>query len=187
MISMKFLTKFLLFLTLLSPLMAKAQTVPDAYAGPFNVYAGGFGSAFSSDFTPGTLTPLYGAGTYLDIQFRKWFQLEAEVRWLTFNPYIYTGSQINYSVGPRVPIHRFGKFNTYGKFLITDTKVSYPDGFGYGHFLDYTMGGGADVQLSRRFRLRAIDFEYHYLPYYNGATPTLQPMGISVGLAYRLY
>ena len=182
MTSMKFLTKLFLFLALLSTLTAKAQVVEDAREGPFSIYAGGFGSAFRPDYPPNTL---YGAGTYMDIKFRKWVQVEAEIRWLTLNKYLGTGSQINYSVGPRLPIHRFGKFNTYGKFLITDTKISYGANLGYGHFLDYTMGAGADVRLSRRFMLRAVDFEYHYLPYYYGTN--LQPMGISVGLAYRVY
>jgi hypothetical protein len=182
MTSKKTLTKAFLFFALLATFAtAKAQTVPDAYEGPFNIYAGGFGSFFKPDYPANNM---YGAGTYLDIKFRKWVQVEAEVRWLEFNEFE-GGYQIHYSVGPRLPIHKFGKFNTYGKFLITDTKINYAANLGYGHFLDYTMGGGADVRLSHRFTLRAIDFEYHYLPNYFGTT--LQPMGVSAGLAYRLY
>jgi Outer membrane protein beta-barrel domain len=190
MTSMKFLTKLFLFLALLSTLTAKAQTVPDAYEGPFALHAGGFGSAFNSDFTSFSsgMTPLFGAGTFMDIKFRKYVQIEAEVRWLTFDKYLNTGSQINYSVGPLVPIHKFGKFQTYGKFLITDTKVSYPANLGYGHYLDYTMGGGVDMRLTRHLRLRPIDFEYHYIPnYFTNPSVSITPMGISVGLAYRVF
>jgi hypothetical protein len=182
MITMKTLTKIFLFFALLATLAtAKAQTVPDAYEGPFSLYAGGFGSFFKPDYPTNNM---YGAGTFMDIKFRKYVQIEAEIRWLEFNEYE-GGYQINYSVGPRIPIRKFGKVETYGKFLITDTKVNYASNLGYGHFLDYTMGGGADIKLTHRLRLRAIDFEYHYLPSYFNTT--LSPMGVSAGLAYRVF
>lgn len=191
MTSMKFVIRLFLLTAVLTALSAKAQVVPDAHEGPFSLYAGGFGSAVQPKYPAQDY--LYGGGAFVDIKFRKWVQVEAETSWLRWN--LPTGSNTSslvqgayqdyYSVGPKVPIRRIGKFQTYGKFLITDTKINYANGYGYGHFLDYTFGGGADVKLTRHFRLRAADFEYHYVTKYFGSN--LQPMGISVGLAYRVY
>jgi hypothetical protein len=184
MTSMKTLTKIFMFIVLLATLVtAKAQTVPDAYEGPFSIYAGGFGSFFKPDYPPSNL---YGAGTFVDIAFRKHVQIEAEIRWLEFNKPTAGSYQINYSIGPRIPIRKFGRFDTYGKFLISDTKLDYGN-LGYGHYLDYTMGGGADVRLTHRLRLRAIDFEYHYIPAQDVFTSSVTPYGVSVGIAYRVF
>lgn len=187
MTSMKFFCKLLLFIALLWAYTAKAQTVPDAHEGPFSLYAGGFGSYFMPQYP--TTGQLIGVGAFTDIKFRKWFIVEAEGRWLNWetSPTTLTkgASQTNYSVGPKVPIRRFGKFETYGKFLVTDTKITYADGYGYGHFLDYTFGGGADMKLTKHLRLRVIDGEYHYVTKYFGTS--IQPYGVSVGLAYRVY
>ncbi len=182
MTAMKFVFRLFLALLLLTGLRATAQVVPTAHEGPFALYAGGFGSYWWPKYP--TQQQLYGIGAFTDIQFRRWVQIEAEARWLRFNEY-QGAYQDNYSVGPKVPIHRFGKIQTYGKFLLTDTKINYANGYGYGHFLDYTFGGGADVKLTSHLRLRAADFEYHYVTNYFGTN--IQPYGISVGLAYRVY
>lgn len=181
MIAMKFVFRLSLVLAVLAGLRASAQVVPSAHEGPFALYAGGFGSFFQPQYPS---QQLYGVGAFTDIQFRKRVQIEAEARWLRFNEY-QGAYQDNYSVGPKLPIHRFGKFQTYGKFLLTDTKINYAAGYGYGHFLDYTFGGGADVRLTSHLRLRAADFEYHYVTNYFGTN--IQPYGVSIGLAYRVY
>jgi hypothetical protein len=187
MTSMKFVIKLFLLTAVFTAITAKAQTVPDAHEGPFSIYAGGFGSFVHPQYPPSDF--IYGVGAFTDIKFRKWVQIEAEASWLRFN----TSSSVQgayqdyYSVGPKVPIRRFGKFDTYGKFLITDTKINYANGYGYGHFLDYTFGGGADMKLSKHLRLRAADFEYHYVNSSNTLNKNIQPYGVSVGLAYRAY
>lgn len=181
MISMKFVNKLLLLFTVLFPVTAMAQLIPAAHEGPFSIYAGGFGSWFQPQYPPQNL---YGVGAYTDIKLRKWVQFEAEGRWLHLNE-PYGAYQNNYSVGPRVPIHRFGKMETYGKVLITDTKINFASGYGYGHYLDYTFGGSADVRLTRHLMLRAVDYEYHYVTNYFGSA--ISPYGISVGMAYRVY
>ena len=188
---MKFVLKLFLCTAVLAALSAKAQVVPDAHEGPFSLYAGGFGSIVQPKYPAQDY--LYGGGAFADIKIRKWVQIEAEASWLRMN--LPTGSnnsnlvqgayQDYYSVGPKVPIHRFGKLETYGKFLITDTKINYANGYGYGHFLDYTFGGGADMKITRHLRMRVIDGEYHYITRYFGSN--IQPYGISVGLAYRVY
>ncbi len=60
-----------------------------------------------------------------------------------------------YLIGPRIPIATFHRVTPYGKFLV---------GLGNGPFLDgntlvLAYGGGVDYRLTRRFTLRAFDFE----------------------------
>jgi hypothetical protein len=46
-----------------------------------------------------------------------------------------------------------------------------------------TFGGGVDYRLSRKFTLRAFDFEYQRW----NVTPTLYPYGGSVGMSYKVF
>ena len=84
-----------------------------------------------------------------------------------------------YLIGPRIAPYTFRKFTPYGKVLV---------GFGNGSFLTgrrfaVTYGGGVDYRLTRRFTLRAFDFEYQQWQ----VTPTLHPYGGSVGLSYKIF
>ena len=61
-------------------------------------------------------------------------------------------------------------------------------GIGSGSFLTgrtlaVAYGGGVDYRLTRRFTLRAFDFEYQQWR----VTPTLYPYGGSVGLSYKIF
>jgi hypothetical protein len=154
----------------------------------WSLSAGGEGSAFQPDFDPGTgyveTSPnrVYGIGAYADMKFNRWVQVEGETRFLRFNQYQVgtTGNGENiYQIGPRVPIHTFKRLTPYGKFLV---------GLGNGNFLtgnSFTMtyGGGVDYRLSRKFALRAFDFEYQRWR----VNPTLYPYGGSVGLSYKIF
>ncbi len=161
---------------------AHAQVVPAATASRFTVSAGGMGSRFQPDYADAgvaqTSQALYGAGVYVDAQFNRWFQVEAEGRWLHFNEYL--GIDENtYLIGPRIPIATFHRVTPYGKFLF---------GLGNGSFLNgntlvLAYGGGVDYRLTRRFTLRAFDFEYQSWR----VDPTLSPYGESVGISYRIF
>jgi hypothetical protein len=180
---MRFLSRFTFFLVLAFPatMAANGQTAPSARERTFNIYVGGMGSIFQPQY-PGQ--HLDGAGIYSDIALRRWLQIEAEARWLRFNE-PQGASQDHYGIGPKIPFYRVGRIEAYGKFLFTDTKITFGNHAGYGHFLDYTLGGGADVRLSRHWVLRAIDGEYHYVTGYFGDHIT--PYGYSMGLAYKVY
>lgn len=121
---------------------------------------------------------LYGMGAYLDARFTRWAQIEAEARWLHWHEY--AGINENtYMIGPRIPIYTFRRFTPYGKVLF---------GWGSGSFLTgqattLAYGGGVDYQLTSRFTLRAIDFEYLQFR----VTPTIRPYGGSVGVSYRIF
>jgi hypothetical protein len=162
---------------------AHGQVASSATERVFNVHAGAFASAFQPDYAgegAAQTSPqrLYGVGGYVDARFSRWLQPEAEVRFMKFNEYL--GIDENtYSIGPRIPITTFHKVTPYGKVLI---------GLGTGGFLTgealvTTFGGGVDYRLSRKFTLRAFDFEYQRW----NVTPTLYPYGGSVGMSYKVF
>jgi opacity protein-like surface antigen len=181
---MKFLI-FALFSVVLfaANVSSHAQVVPAATKDTFSVSAGGLGSMFQPDYAGEGIAQtspnrLYGIGAYGDVRFSRWVQIEGEARWLRFNEYLGI-NQNTYLVGPRIPILNFHGLVPYGKFLV---------GMGNGSFLTgnsfvFAYGGGADYKLSRRFTLRAFDFEYEQWQ----VTPTLHPYGGSVGLSYRIF
>ncbi len=157
--------------------------VPAATSNSFTLTAGGLGSAFQPDYAGEGIAQtspnrLYGFGAYVDARFTRWVQLEAEGRWLRFNPYLGINEN-DYLIGPRIPIVTFHRVTPYGKFLV---------GMGNGSFLTgstfvLAYGGGVDYRLSRRFTVRAFDFEYQQWQ----VTPTLHPYGGSVGLSYKIF
>jgi hypothetical protein len=127
---------------------------------------------------------LYGLGGYVDFGLRRWLQFEAEGRWLRFNQFadIY---EDNYLIGPRIPIHEYGRFTPYGKALFGYGKMNFQYNFAYGRFADIALGGGVDYRLTRRISVRAFDFEYQFWP--NWINGTLKPYGGSVGIGYKIF
>jgi hypothetical protein len=162
---------------------ARAQVAPAATGRRFSISVGGEGSIFQPDYAGQGVAQaspkrLYGMGAYADARFTRWIQVEAQGRWLHFNQYLGINEN-SYMIGPRVPIHDFHGWTPYGKVLF---------GWGTGTFLTgqagaLAYGGGVDYQLSRKFTLRAFDFEYQQWK----VKPTLWPYGGSVGLSYRIF
>ncbi len=180
---------------------ACAQAVPSATEGHFSLTAGAIASGFRPDYA--TPDPLFGAGTYVDIHFSHWFQLEAEGRWMRFNEF-YGEHQDNYLIGPRIPIKQFGRAQIFGKALIGLGRMQFPAGdvYAFGSYTAIVAGGTVDYRLSPRWSLRALDVEYQNWPVWPGAFPlhpapgtegygnynkSLQPYGISVGIGYRIF
>ena len=162
---------------------SNAQVVPAATARQLSITAGGFASGFQTDDKNDYLI---GAGTFVDVHFTHWFQLEAEGRWLNWNSY-YGEKQSNYLIGPRVPIHQFGhKTELYGKALVGLGKMTFPYGYGYGSFTALAFGGTVDYRATRRLTFRALDFEYQDWPVWLN-NKSLHPYGASVGIGYRIF
>ncbi len=162
---------------------ARAQVAPAASRSGLSLSVGGEGSMFQPDYAGQGIAQtspnrLYGIGAYADARFTRWVQIEGEGRWLHFNQY--RGINENtYLIGPRVPIHDFHGWTPYGKVLF---------GWSSGSFLSgragvITFGGGVDYHLSRKFTVRAIDFEYQDWH----VSPTLWPYGGSVGISYTVF
>jgi opacity protein-like surface antigen len=183
---MKRSTLALLFIALpFAIVSARAQVVPAATSRTFTLSAGALGSMFQPDYAGEGIAEtspnrLYGVGAYVDLHFSRWVQVEAEGRWMRFNErFDPPNSEDSYLIGPRIPIVTFHRVTPYGKFLV---------GLGNGGFLDgntfvLAYGGGADVRLTHRLTLRAIDFEYQQWR----VNPTLYPYGGSVGISYKIF
>jgi len=162
--------------------IARAQSVESADARGLYIDAGGMVSGFQPD---DGANYLLGGGTYVDVHFSHWVQVEAEGRWLRFNQF-FGETQDNYLIGPRVPVWRVGRRGQlYGKALIGLGKMNFPFG-GYGTFTDLAFGGSLDFRATRKVTIRAVDFEFQdwpvWLPH-----QSLQPYGVSVGVAYRVF
>ena len=176
---------------------ARAQVAAAATTRQFSITAGGMVSIFQPDFEgdwqppsyqyPVAHTspyPLFGAGAYVDVKFRRWVQLEAEGRWLRFNQYGGI-SQDNYLIGPRVPVFHFWRSSVYAKALGGYAKMNFDNLGDKGSFTDLAFGGGMDVKLTKRLSLRAVDFEYQYYPRWSNSS--LSPYGASVGIGYKIF
>ena len=179
-----------LLILLSSARLATAQAVESATARQFSLTAGGFGSLFNTadgnnQFYPASGSYLVGVGTYVDVHFTRWIQVEAEGRWLRFNESA-GESMDHYLIGPRVPIHEFGRFQAYGKVLFGMGKMTFPNGYGHGSFTALAYGGGVDYRLSRKLTIRAVDFELQQWPKWLPGT-ALYPWGVSAGVGYRVF
>jgi opacity protein-like surface antigen len=183
----------LMLLLLGAATIALAQVEPTATVRKFSLTGGGFASGFqpgNGQIYSGVNANqggnyLVGLGSYVDVRFTHWFQIEAEGRWLYFNQYA-GEHESNYLIGPRVPIRRFGRASTYGKVLVGYGRMTFPNDYGYGTFTALAYGGGLDYELSRKISIRAVDFEYQEWPkwLYGQA---LYPYGISVGVGYKVF
>ena len=181
------LLAFILLVAHTSPL--NAQVVPSATGPQFSIIAGGMASAFQPDYAGGFVSGasgnrLYGAGAFVDVKFNRWFQVEAEGRWLRFNQFVDI-NETNYLIGPRLPIHRFGRFTPYVKALVGYGLMNFEFNEATGRFTALAYGGGVDVNLTRRISARG-DFEYQQWPLWIG-NEELYPYGASVGISYRIF
>lgn len=198
----------------------QAQTTYSASRSPFSLSVGGTASIFQPDYVGGLTEQktglgiqygLIGVGTFVDVRFRRWVQIEGEGRWSNFNineilatnslgaTIITTDvSESNYFIGPRIPLHHFRRFTPYAKGLIgigrTHTNsdlLSNAGGFGG---LAWAYGGGVDYKVSKRLSIRAFDVEYQNwnLSVRNTTTDHLysfsvHPYGASAGVSYRIF
>jgi hypothetical protein len=164
-------------------LPAGAQATYAATARQLSVTAGALGSAFQPNYTStggveSNPDYLFGVGAYVDVRLTRWIQIEGESRWLRFNPNL-NFNEANYLIGLREPLPHYRKATPYAKVLY---------GLGTADFLtgnasSLVFGGGVDYKLSKKFSLRAIDFEYQRWK----TTPTLKPYGFSVGIGYKIF
>ena len=170
---------------------AHAQVTPSAYRGKLSLTAGGFASAFQPDYAGGGVAGgspnrLYGFGAYADLRMTRWVSIEAEMRWLRENSFVGI-TQDTYLFGPRVPIHEYKRLGAtpYAKALLGLGKMDFEYKEAYGQFTDLALGGGVDLNLSKRWSVRAFDFEYQLWP--NWINGTLKPYGASAVIAYRIF
>ncbi len=178
-------------------LESRAQVAASATSHFFKLQVGAEGSIFQPDMylqpsLSGTSSAstsivgtspnrLYGVGVYVDADFKRWIQIEAEGRWLRWNQYL-GNAQSTYMIGPRIPIHTYKGLTPYGKLLVgLGTSSNWLDGPTFA----WAYGAGLDYRLNRKFTLRCVDFEYQQWLVTNAINP--HPYGGSVGLSYRIF
>jgi opacity protein-like surface antigen len=157
---------------------AAAQKLPTATAPGASITVGGTYSAVEAKYPQGVQ---YGAGAYVDLNFRRSIGLEGEVHFLRENT-IAGSHQTTFLVGPRVELH-YGRLSPFAKALVGDGKLTFPYNLGYGNYLVVGGGGGIDYRLTENLKLRAVDFEYQYWPSFT--LGSISPYGVSAGLSYR--
>jgi hypothetical protein len=159
----------------------KSQVAPSALKGSFSLTAGGMVSAFKPDYVP---YKLGGIGAYVDVNLFHGIGIEAEGRWQRFNEFE-SIHQDNYLIGPRIKVLHFWKARPYVKVLGGFSNMNFNFNEGTGRFTTIAGGGGVDLQLTRRWSVRAIDAEYQVWPSFLGNT--LTPYGLSAGIGYRIF
>lgn len=173
---------------LLSSMRALAQAAPSAYGGSPRFTAGGLFSYVDSGYAGNRMT---GPGAYIDWSPpTEWsLGLEGEARWLILNaPNQFR--QYTYLAGPRYQFPHKGRVRPYVKFLIGAGDIDFPYHLAHGSYFVLAPGGGADIALAPKLRLRA-DYELQIWPQAVGIPgipgSSLKPNGVSVGFSYKVF
>ncbi len=172
---------FLLSFIFVARQTAHGQTVPAAFRSPISLSTGGMVSVFEQDYVPNKIG---GVGAYVDLNLFHGVGVEAEGRWQRFHEYYGIG-QDNYLVGPRVQVLHVWRARPYVKALGGFTNMNFGSGIGTGRFTTVAFGAGADIRLTRKITVRAIDAEYQWWPIFLGTR--LNPYGLSAGVSYRIF
>lgn len=169
----------------LLPASLLGQAAPAVRGGTPELMAGGYFSNFHTDYSQDRMN---GLGIYVDWNLFGHLGAEGEARWLRFNQEFGTYED-NFLAGPRYSRH-YGKFVPYAKFLLGAGELHFPFGQGHGGYFAMVPGGGLDYRLTRRFTIRAVDYEYQFWPSAPGGpfvSHGLTPSGFSFGASYRIF
>lgn len=194
-----------IFILLVAPVVALAQSPESAVGGNASLWAGGEGSSFNPDYSCGSTVPLgcnaqlVGPGAFFDLNVRPKWGAEGEARWLHWNG---PGKQIesNYLIGARYRAFDYRRLDIWLKLLIGGGLITTPDypaaGSLKGSYFAYAPGGTLEYRLTNQLSLRG-DYEFQIWPSFAGP-PTydssgvlvqhahgLTPNGFSVGVAWR--
>lgn len=186
-----FFTTVLLAVSACAATQAMGQAAPSAYRSPISLTVGAEASGYQSDlsYLYGIDNKLGGVGAYVDLSVWRGLGVEAEGRWLRFNE-VYGINEDNYLIGPRYKFLHFWRAQPYAKGLAGFSNMNFGSDFTNGQqekgrFTTLAFGGGLDIKVTRRWSVRAIDFEYQKYPYFG--TTSIAPYGASVGVGYRIF
>jgi hypothetical protein len=90
----------------------------------------------------------------------------------------------SYLIGPRY-VWKISRFHPYAKALFGVGRINYQFDFEpyYAEtYAMYALGGGVDIQATRRINVRAIDVEFQNWPGYS--VHGLSPIVTTIGVAY---
>jgi hypothetical protein len=180
----------ILAVLLMAPILAGAQVAYEGERAPLSLSTGGSFSYFGADYNG---YHVMGATAVVDFSPIIWDHLaaEAEGRWLTLNAS--NGfSEYNYLAGPvyRFTLAEHQTVHPYVKVLAGEGVINFPNNLAYGRYFAMAPGGGVELTLTRRVRLRA-DYEFQIWPNAPGIpglpSGTMHPNGVSVGFTYRIF
>jgi len=125
---------------------------------------------------------LGGAHGWIDANPYWWLGVEGEARWLRLNQDANTHAT-TYLIGPRVSL-RSGKLEPYVKVLAGAGKFNFPFNYAKGTYMVVAGGGGVDLHLGDRWKIRAIDIEYQTWPQFTFGA--MKSYGASIGISYNI-
>lgn len=181
---------FIVAALLMTPIFAAAQAEYDAVRAPLSLSMGGSYSFFDAAYGG---YKVMGAVAYVNFSPLIWDHVGGEVegRWLTFNA-SRGFREYNYLAGPvyKITLSEHRALHPYLKALVGTGDIDFPNHLAYGRYFVLAPGGGVDLTLTRRWRLRG-DYEYQIWPQAPGipglSGGMMKPNGVSVGFTYRAF
>jgi hypothetical protein len=160
---------------------ARAQAEPTAIGTGSRWLIGGTYAYFQADYGKRYLG---GGSGFVDYARSPRISYEAEVRFLTMNEEFGT-HQSTYLIGAKFPYYK--RWATpYAKILVGEGRFHFPYGYADGSYFVLAPGAGVDLPIGRsRISVRLIDVEYQ--SWVNFPFGTLNPYGISTGVALRIH
>ena len=173
-------TVLMLLFFLPSARPASGQSRESATAGGLSLYAGAGASGYYLQY--GERKNL-GVTGFVDADTIRHFGVEAEGRWLEWHQTADVHAE-TYLIGPRYHFN-VGRFQPYVKGLVGLGEFNFSYNYAHGSYTVVAGGGGADYRLSRRWSVRAVDFEYQYWPQFTFGS--MSSAGITTGIRYRIH
>jgi hypothetical protein len=171
-----------LFFAISSAGTASAQAVPSGYQGGLTLSAGGTASGYIIGYGD---RKMVGPAVFVDADTRLHFGVEGEARWLMFNQTAGV-HDTTWLIGPRYTIFPLNKrWYPYVKGMVGIGQFTFPYGYAKGSYLVLAPGGGLDYRVSRRIRIRVVDFEYQVWPQFTYGN--LPSYGIGSGIRVRIF
>lgn len=163
------------------PVMVRAQVVPAADQGGLILSAGATGSGEQVQYGD---RKMLGVSAFVDADTHRRIGIELEGRWLEFHQTANVHLE-TYSAGLRYHFDVGRRFQPYVKGLVGFGDFNFPYNLATGSYLVVTAGSGLDYHFSRRFTLRAADFEYQEWPQFTFGT--MNNPSVSAGLRVRIF
>lgn len=156
-----------------------AQAVPTA-TGPASTLQVGAGlSDYHIDYGQRWL-----GGPFVWVNYNPLLHLgiEGEARFLRYNQDLGVHGS-TYLAGPRFILHR-GPTEPYLKVLAGAGRLAFPYAYAHGNYFVVAGGGGVDVRLGSRIKVRVIDVTYQQWPQFSFGT--MSSYGASAGISLTL-
>ena len=161
---------------------AEGQSAPSGWEEGYSISVGGTASGYYLGYGARKIA---GPAAFFDIDTRHRLGIEGEARWL-LAPQTADVHNTTWLIGGRYTPFRFeGRFSPYVKGLVGFTQFNFPYNYAKGDYFVVAPGAGLDYRLSRRVRLRVVDFEYQFWPQFTfNSVPSY---GISTGIRVRVF